>query len=155
VAKNIPTSTIKPTVRYSRIALANSLSSSLVWPRPRSMYTPLVKKSEPTTTVTGQKNITTTSSVNINPETVDITKIILSNFFSSSIDQKPCKNNRKEVRKTRGAETNRLCLSDNIASNNKNDVTSVNTNPTPLAALKRAIVFEEETVYIFIVDNKT
>lgn len=146
VAKNIPNNTMKPTVKYSRIALGNNLSSSFVCPRPSSRYTPLVKKSDPTTTVTGQKKIRIDNSVTIKLEIRVIFRIIRSNFFSKSIDQKPCKNNRNDVKNTKGNDINMLCLIDKIASYNKKDVTRVKTNPTPLAALKRAIVFEDDTV---------
>ena len=143
MAKNIPISTINPTVIYSRIALGNNLSSSLVCPSPSSMYTPLVKKSDPTTTVTGQKKIKIDNSVTIILETSDIVTIIVSTFFSSSIDQNPCINSKKEVIKTKPDEINIFCLIDKIASNKRKDVISVKTNPTPLAARRRAIVFED------------
>lgn len=47
------------------------------------------------------------------------------------------------------------CLTERIASYNKKDVTKVSTNPIPLAARSKAIVRDEATLYIFIVDNKT
>lgn len=119
------------------------------------MYTPLVKKSDPTTTVTGQKKISADNSANITLETTVIFNIVLSIFFSRSIDQKPCKNNRKLVKKTKDVDNNTFSLIDSIASNNKKDVTSVKTKPTPLAARNRAIVLSDDTVYIFIVDKRT
>ena len=44
---------------------------------------------------------------------------------------------------------------ESIASKIKNEVTKVKTKPTPLAAWRRAMVLRlEDTVYIFIVENK-
>jgi hypothetical protein len=81
--------------------------------------------------------------------------MFLSIFLSNSIDQKPCIKSRNDVTNTNGTDTIACYLMDKIASNNRNDVIKVRTKPTPRAALKRAIVLEEETVYIFIVEKST
>lgn len=125
----------------------NNLSSSLACPNPKRRYTPLVKKSEPTTTVTGQKNNSAEIWVITNAEIKDNTKTSLSKFFSKDIDQKPCRNIKKELTKINPDETKGFCLIESMASNTKNEVTRVKTKPTPLAALNSAMFLNvEDTV---------
>ena len=94
-----------PKVKYSLSVVGNNLSSNFAWPKPKSRYTPDVKKSEPTTTVTGQKNIRAESSVKTNEDIKVIIKRLLVKFFFNSIDQNPWKKRRNDETKYNGKVT--------------------------------------------------
>src|SRR3990172_12580671 len=82
-------------------------------------------------------------------------RISFSNLGSSEALHRPCRNKGKEMRVTPREVKGRLVLSDIIASNTRKKVTSVSTNPTPLAALKRAIVLMAPTVKMLVVRQRT
>lgn len=75
-------------------------------------------------------------------------------FLFKLVIQIAGKNNKSEVTKLNVILVMMFALKEKIASNNKNDVTSVITNPTLFAALNNAMVLTFETIMMLDVKAK-
>ena len=106
----------------------------------------MVKNKDPTTTDVGQKKIATASSAKTKEEIAAREKSCLENEVSKGMTQKPWLRSIKEEKATRLEVTHGKVLREKIASKIRKDVTRVSTNPTPLAALSKAIVRIAPTV---------
>src|SRR5260221_1359953 len=114
---------------------------------------PIVRKIEPTTTVTGQKYksaaISVITSVNM-PEYKNILSVAKS-FFSIELTQKPCKKRKIEMSATPIHVTKMLALMDMTALKRRKAVRNVSIKPIQRAARKRGMVLKLDTVKIFSV----
>ena len=117
----------------------------------------MVKKIEPTTTVTGQKYKSVAISVITSVNTPEYKKIlsVARSFFSMELTQKPCKKRKIEIRATPMHVTKILALIDMTALKRRKAVRKVNIKPIQRAARKRGIVLKLDTVKIFSVRHRT
>jgi hypothetical protein len=106
----------------------------------------MVRNNEPTTTEVGQKKMATESSAKTKEQVAAKKNKDFENKVSKGMTQKPWLKRKNEEAATNPAVTQGKVLNDKIASKIRNDVTRVSTNPTPLAALNKAIVRMAPTV---------